>query len=106
MTPLVRLDGVGFAYPNAAPGRSRFEIRDLSFAVAPGEVLDLEVTLGRLSARAGTGHDLRGLLRGGADDEAIAAAIRGRWHSRDDRYSEIRAEATPSEKVEMSHIGG
>ena len=24
--------------------------------VAPGEVLDLEVTLGRLSARAGTGH--------------------------------------------------
>ncbi len=55
---------------------------------------------------AGTGHDLRGLLRGGADDETIAAAIRGRWHARDDRYSEIRAEATPSEKVEMSHIGG
>jgi len=41
VTPLVRLDGVGFAYPNAAPGRSRFEIRDLSFAVAPGEVLGL-----------------------------------------------------------------
>ena len=55
---------------------------------------------------AGTGHDLRGLLRGGADDETIAAAIRGRWHPRDDRYSEIRAEATPMEKVEMSHIGG
>jgi cyclic pyranopterin phosphate synthase len=46
---------------------------------------------------AGTGHDLRGLLRAGADDETIAAAIRGRWHTRDDRYSEIRAEATPSE---------
>ena len=55
---------------------------------------------------AGTGHDLRGLLRGGADDETIAAAIRGHWHTRDDRYSEIRAEATPSAKVEMSHIGG
>jgi cyclic pyranopterin phosphate synthase len=55
---------------------------------------------------AGSGHDLRGLLRGGADDETIAAAIRSRWHARDDRYSEIRAEATPSEKVEMSHIGG
>jgi len=41
VTPLVRLDGVGFAYPKAAPGRSRFEIRDLSFAVAPGEVLGL-----------------------------------------------------------------
>jgi GTP 3',8-cyclase len=55
---------------------------------------------------AGTGHDLRGLLRGGADDETIAAAIRAHWHTRDDRYSEIRSEATPSAKVEMSHIGG
>jgi GTP 3',8-cyclase len=55
---------------------------------------------------AGTGHDLRGLLRGGADDETIANAIRAHWHARDDRYSEIRAEATPASKVEMSHIGG
>src|SRR3954468_18040976 len=55
---------------------------------------------------AGTGHDLRGLLRGGADDETIAAAIRSHWHTREDRYSEIRSEATPSAKVEMSHIGG
>jgi GTP 3',8-cyclase len=55
---------------------------------------------------AGTGHDLRGLLRGGADDETIAAAIRSHWHTRDDRYSEIRSEATPNAKVEMSHIGG
>jgi cyclic pyranopterin phosphate synthase len=55
---------------------------------------------------AGTGHDLRGLLRGGADDETIAAAIRSHWRSREDRYSEIRAEATPAAKVEMSHIGG
>jgi len=55
---------------------------------------------------ASIGHDLRGLLRGGAGDEVIAAAIRGYWHTRDDRYSEVRAEATPSTKVEMSHIGG
>jgi GTP 3',8-cyclase len=55
---------------------------------------------------AGTGHDLRSLLRSGADDETIVAAIRSRWQARDDRYSEIRAEATPMEKVEMSHIGG
>jgi GTP 3',8-cyclase len=55
---------------------------------------------------ASIGHDLRGLLRGGADDEVIASAIRGHWHTRDDRYSEIRAEATPATKVEMSHIGG
>ena len=55
---------------------------------------------------AGTGHDLRALLRGGADDETIAAAIRSYWRTRDDRYSEIRSEATPGTKVEMSHIGG
>jgi cyclic pyranopterin phosphate synthase len=55
---------------------------------------------------AGAGHDLRGLLRGAADDETIAAAIRSRWHKRDDRYSEIRTGATPTTKVEMSHIGG
>jgi cyclic pyranopterin phosphate synthase len=55
---------------------------------------------------AGTGHDLRALLRGGADDESITAAIRSHWRTRDDRYSEIRAEATPGTKVEMSHIGG
>jgi GTP 3',8-cyclase len=55
---------------------------------------------------AGTGHDLRALLRGGVDDETITAAIRGHWRTRDDRYSEIRSEATPGTKVEMSHIGG
>jgi cyclic pyranopterin phosphate synthase len=55
---------------------------------------------------AGTGHDLRALLRGGADDETITAALRAHWRTRDDRYSEIRSEATPGTKVEMSHIGG
>jgi cyclic pyranopterin phosphate synthase len=55
---------------------------------------------------AGTGHDLRALLRGGADDETITAAIRSHWRTRDERYSEIRSEATPGTKVEMSHIGG
>lgn len=55
---------------------------------------------------ASTGHDLRGLVRGGADDDIIAGAIRAHWHTRDDRYSEIRTEATPTTKVEMSHIGG
>jgi cyclic pyranopterin phosphate synthase len=55
---------------------------------------------------AGTGHDLRSLLRSGADDDEITAAIRAHWRIRDDRYSEIRSEATPGTKVEMSHIGG
>ena len=56
---------------------------------------------------AGEGHDLRSLLRGGADDETIAEAIAGHWRRRDDRYSEIRFENDATmRKVEMSHIGG
>jgi cyclic pyranopterin phosphate synthase len=56
---------------------------------------------------AGTGHDLRALLRGGASDEEVASVLAAIWRTRDDRYSDIRSEATPSlKKVEMSHIGG
>jgi len=53
------------------------------------------------------GHDLRALLRDGADDEALAAVLAGVWSARSDRYSEIRSEATAGwQKVEMSYIGG
>jgi len=53
------------------------------------------------------GHDFRSLLRGGATDEEISAAIAKVWKVRDDRYSEIRTSETASlPKVEMSHIGG
>jgi cyclic pyranopterin phosphate synthase len=56
---------------------------------------------------AAKGHDLRALLRGGASDAELAAVIASVWKNRDDRYSDIRSEATPSlRKVEMSHIGG
>ena len=56
---------------------------------------------------AGLGHDFRALLRGGASDEEIERAIARVWHTRDDRYSEVRSAATPGlRKVEMSHIGG
>ena len=56
---------------------------------------------------ATTGHDLRALVRGGADDEEIEAAVRRIWEVRDDRYSEIRsAETAALPKVEMSYIGG
>lgn len=53
------------------------------------------------------GHDLRSLLRAGASDEELAAAITGVWSARTDRYSEVRSEATrPLPRVEMSYIGG
>ena len=61
------------------------------------------------------GHDLRALVRGGADDAAIAAAIDHVWAGRDDRYSALRSAATASaaspapadeRRVEMHYIGG
>ncbi|CAG1002207.1 GTP 3',8-cyclase [Burkholderiales bacterium] len=53
------------------------------------------------------GHDLRELVRGGADDATLARAIAAVWRRRDDRYSEVRTAATPRERrIEMSYIGG
>lgn len=61
---------------------------------------------------ASQGHDLRALLRGGASDEQIAAAIGHIWQHRADRYSQLRSELAPDtgtgsrRRVEMSYIGG
>ena len=56
---------------------------------------------------AGVGHDLRGLLRSGADDGRVSDEIGGIWTRRADRYSEQRsAETVIRPKVEMSYIGG
>jgi len=65
------------------------------------------------------GHDLRTLLRGGASDADLAAAIDAIWAGRDDRYSALRAQeqAAPGSaadgpttsgrpRVEMHYIGG
>ena len=56
---------------------------------------------------ANTGFDLRELVRSGASDEALSAAIGSVWSGRDDRYSELRSGNTPSRpRIEMSYIGG
>ena len=59
------------------------------------------------------GWDLRSLLRGGASDDHISAAIAAIWAQRTDRYSELRAQipadAQPlgsHPRIEMSYIGG
>jgi cyclic pyranopterin phosphate synthase len=56
----------------------------------------------------GQGHDLRAVLRAGATDPQIAAAIGQIWGDRADRYSELRSAATelPAPRIEMSYIGG
>jgi cyclic pyranopterin phosphate synthase len=72
-------------------------------------------TRSRLSAQgelftclfAARGFDLRSVMRSGASDEEIGAAIARVWTARADRYSEIRSEETRRmQKVEMYHIGG
>ncbi len=53
------------------------------------------------------GHDLRGPLRRGEDDATLRGRLAAAWEQRDDRYSEVRSEATEDlPKVEMSRIGG
>ena len=56
---------------------------------------------------ASTGTDLRAVLRSGASDDELRAAVGGRWAVRDDRYSELRAAgATDLPRAEMSYLGG
>ncbi len=66
---------------------------------------------------ATTGFNLRELLRTGADEVQLAERIGAIWQDRRDQYSEERASGrpvqingptgkTPSQKVEMSYIGG
>ncbi|RKR18903.1 GTP 3',8-cyclase MoaA [Arthrobacter oryzae] len=64
-----------------------------------------------LFATAGT--DLRAMLRGGASDVDLSAALAALWGGRTDRYSELRRASTPeagappaAHKIEMSYIGG
>ena len=63
---------------------------------------------------SGIGHDVKGLLRGGATDEEISNFIVAIWEKRADRYSSERLEALRSanydpknhKKIEMISLGG
>jgi GTP 3',8-cyclase len=57
---------------------------------------------------AAEGHDVRALLRGGADDDALAQALGAVWGRRSDRYSAERAAGNEAAagRIEMSYIGG
>lgn len=54
---------------------------------------------------AASGHDLRGVLRGGGDDDLLRGVVRAVWGARTDRYSEERGLVTRP-KAEMSYLGG
>ncbi len=52
------------------------------------------------------GHDVRGILRMGGNENDLSNAIQTIWNGRTDRYSEQRSNQTDQLKVEMSYIGG
>ncbi len=119
------LEAVPPAYPGETATRWRYvdgagEVGAISSVTAP---FCGACTRARISADgklftclfASRGHDLRTLVRthpdDGGDDAVVRDALAGLWAVRDDHYSELRAQATPSaepprERIEMSYIGG
>ena len=110
------LEAVAASYRGEVAGRYRYlgggEVGVIASVTQP---FCGDCTRARISAEgklytclfSARGHDLRALLRSGAGDDELLRSIDAVWGARGDRYSELRASATPgSEKVEMSYIGG
>ena len=110
---------------SAAPGETaqRWRYRDgrgeVGFISSVTQAFCRDCNRARLSTEgrlylclfAHQGHDLRALLRNGATDEQISAAIGLIWSERGDRYSELRGlDQAPAQsgarRVEMHYIGG
>ena len=111
------LEAVPANYPGEVARRFRYRDGSGEIGVVASVTLPFcgDCTRARLSADgkvftclfATAGHDLRALLRGGAADEEISAALTAIWQARTDRYSEVRsADTVGLPKVEMSYIGG
>jgi cyclic pyranopterin phosphate synthase len=111
------IEPVAAAYPGEVARRYRYVDGSGEFGVISSVTQPFcgACTRARLSAEgklytclfAIRGHDLRAVIRGGASDEELAAAVQAVWGNRSDRYSELRSAATTDlPKVEMSYIGG
>jgi GTP 3',8-cyclase len=111
------LEEVAPEYPGEVATRYRFQdgAGEIGVIASVTRPFCGDCTRARLSADgrlytclfAVSGHDLREPLRSGGSDEELRRRIEGVWTVRTDRYSELRAAATPgASKVEMSYIGG
>lgn len=111
------LEPVGANYQGEVARRWRYQDvgGEIGIIASVTQAFCQDCTRARLSAEgklytclfATDGHDLRGLLRGGASDAEVSDSIARVWGRRTDRYSEIRsAETVGIKKIEMSYIGG
>jgi len=114
------LEPVGEKYYGEVAKRWRYKDNgaEVGFITSVSESFCSTCTRARLSSEgklftclfASDGFDVRKLLRDGATDEELAAAVTGVWENRTDRYSDERTEQTvknrKNKKINMSYIGG
>src|SRR5919201_3272987 len=111
------LEPVDAAYRGEVAGRWRYRdgSGELGVIASVSRPFCGDCTRARLSADGklytclfgGVGHDLRAPLRSGASDDDLEVLIRSIWGARDDRYSELRSEATAElPRAEMFALGG
>ncbi len=111
------LEPVGSGYRGEVAARWRFRdgTGELGVIASVSAPFCGDCTRARLSAEgrlytclfAGEGHDLRAMLRSDATDDDLAAFLGTIWGARDDRYSELRTQATADlPRVEMFALGG
>ncbi|MDX6205644.1 MAG: 3,8-cyclase [Frankiales bacterium] len=112
--PLVPVDP---GYPGEVARRYRFAdgAGEVGFVTSVTEPFCGSCSRARLTAVgelytclfAGAGSDVRALLRGGHDDDAVRDFLGQVWQQRSDRYSELRSAGTAGlHRVEMSYLGG
>jgi GTP 3',8-cyclase len=127
------LEPVGPSVPGEVASRYRYRdgAGELGVIHSVSEPFCASCSRARLSADgklftclfARAGHDLRALLRSGADDAELERQVRAIWAARSDRYSEERSwpsdpgqepreagspvpAGVRASKIEMSYIGG
>jgi len=111
------LEPLAASYPGEVASRYRYRdgAGEIGIIASVTQPFCRSCTRARLSAEgklytclfAGSGHDLRAMLRSGVSDQALREQVAAIWTRRADRYSELRTRATGrTQKVEMSHIGG
>ncbi|MNC63998.1 Cyclic pyranopterin monophosphate synthase [compost metagenome] len=112
------LEAQGYSYFGEVAERYRYKgsQAEVGFITSVSESFCSSCTRARLSSDgkfytclfASKGFDLRAMIRSGADDQSLLAAIRQVWEQRTDRYSDERTEQTVrnKSKISMSYIGG